>query len=262
MVSAPARTTGRWTLPLFGIAVHHLDAHLVVAEKPPGLLMHRTHPRPQMFFQDLLRRELWDGGPLHVVHRLDRETSGLVVLARDAATAARLSRQFQARQVAKRYLAVVTGRVTDDGAIDLPIGPATASAVRKKRQVAPPDSKTAQSAKTMWRVLDRNADCSLLEVTTEGGRQHQIRVHLAHAGHPLAGDKLYGPDERWHLRFHADGPTPEMTAALGLARHALHASHLAFRHPESGHPLRFDSPLPDDLPFGAPVPLAPERANP
>ncbi|MDH4228556.1 MAG: RluA family pseudouridine synthase [Nitrospirota bacterium] len=230
--------------PLFGLTVHHIDPDLVVVDKPAGVLMHRTHPRPQMFLQDLLGRELWQGGALYVVHRLDRETSGLVALARTPGAAAALGRQFMARRVAKRYLALVHGTVAADGAVDLPIGRAIGSLVRKKQQVHGRDAKTAV---THFRVLERRADLTLLEVTPEGGRLHQIRVHLAALGHPLVGDKLYGPDERWHLRFFAHGSSPEMDAALLLPRHALHASELAFEHPVDSTPLSFASPLPRDI---------------
>lgn len=272
MPDTPRVPEGPWLTPLFGLRIHHMDDWLVVCEKPPGLLMHRTHPRPQGFLQDLLRRELWDAGPLHVVHRLDRETSGLAVLARGAQTAAAMNAQFKGRKVAKRYLAVAEG-ILGDGECGLPIGPASGSVVRKKRWVAPSRVESdiaAKTAKTIWRVLERGPFRTLLEVIPEGGRQHQIRVHLAHAGHPLVGDKLYGPDERWHLRFHSHGPSDAMHAALDLPRHALHASHLAFKHPVDGRPMRFDSPLPDDLHAclhgGGPVPdntvpLAPKRAN-
>lgn len=245
-MTAPAAASAPWRTPLFGLAVHYADPHLLVLDKPAGVLMHRTHPRPQVSLHEMVRREFRvPGDRIAVVHRLDRETSGLVVLARSAAATAALSAAFERRAVQKGYRAIVHGEVADgEGVIDLPVGRAVGSRVRKKQQV---HGAGARPAVTRYRVAARRAGYTLLELRPETGRLHQIRVHLAHLGHPLAGDKLYGPDERWHLRFFEHGWSDEMGAALGLPRHALHASELAFAHPVDSAPLRFTSPLPEDL---------------
>lgn len=208
--------------------------------------MHRTHPRPQVSLHEMVRRELWSHPErIDVVHRLDRETSGLTVLGMVPAASRHLAMQFAGRGVAKRYLAIVTGAMTDgEGEIDLPIGHAVGTLVRKQQAV---HGDKARPAVTRWRVLGRRAGYTLVELTPDTGRLHQIRVHLAHLGHPLLGDKLYGPDPRWHLRFRAHGWTDAMAAALILPRHALHATHLAFDHPQSGERMAFDLPLADDM---------------
>lgn len=235
--------------PLFGLTVHHVDEHLLVVDKPSGVLMHRTHPRPQISLLEMVRREMWDtpgadADRIEVVHRLDRETSGLVVLARTKQAARELSGLFHARQVKKAYRAIVHGRVETGGEMDAPIGRAVGSQVKKKRQINGPDAKPCR---TRFEVLETIGDFTHLQVTPETGRQHQIRIHLAALGHPLLGDKLYGPDERWHLRYRETGWDKNMADALIFPRHALHASELEFIHPVTCAPLHFVSPLPDDM---------------
>ena len=234
------------TTPLYGLPVYWRDGHLIVLEKPAGVLMHRTHPRPQVSLLEMIRRELWqEDSRIDVVHRLDRETSGLVVLSMGRAAARNLSAQFQNRQVTKRYQAIVVGEMRDDaGVIDAPIGNGINTLVRKKQVV---DGEGARAAVTPFRVMDRKPGHTLVELTPETGRLHQIRVHMAHLGHPLLGDKLYGPDERWHLRHRAKGWTAEMATALTFPRHALHAGGLLFRHPHSGERITLNAPLAQDM---------------
>ncbi|MFQ5509374.1 MAG: RluA family pseudouridine synthase [Leptospirillia bacterium] len=253
--------------PLFGLSVRYEDGAILVMEKPAGLLMHRTHPRPQVSFHEMVRRERWNRGDerVDVVHRLDRETSGLVVMGLNLAVTSTLSRAFMQQGVSKSYLAIVCGEVSDDaGVIDLPLGRDAESRVHKKRRVG---GEAARPARTGYRVLGRKAGFSLLEVEPESGRQHQIRVHLAALGHPLVGDKLYGPDERWQLRYTKGGWSAAMAEALFLPRHALHASRLGFSHPENGGYMTFESPLPEDMTAfwehgAAAVPLARGGSNP
>jgi RluA family pseudouridine synthase len=213
---------------LYSLIVHHADAHLIVVEKPAGLLTHLTHPGPGPSLVELVRRE-WTADPdaIAPVHRLDAETSGLVVLGRTPGALRDLGRQFAAGAVRKRYLAVVTGEVGPRaGVIDLPIGADPGGPLRGRQRVGGP---AAREARTRFRVLARRDGYSLLALAPETGRPHQIRVHLAAIGHPVAGDRLYGlPD-------------------LGPGRHALHAAALALYHPADGRPLRFRSRLPADL---------------
>lgn len=224
--------------PLYRLIVHHADAHLIVVEKPAGLLTHLTHPGPGPALVELVRRE-WTQDPdaIAPVHRLDAETSGLVVLGRTPQALRDLGRQFAAGAVQKRYLAVAVGDVRPAaGVIDLPIGPdpgrpdpgrrAADPALRGRQRIGGPG---AREARTRFRVLARRAGFSLLALAPETGRPHQIRVHLAAIGHPVAGDRLYGPP----------GPGP--------GRHALHAAALGFRHPADGGALRFRARLPADL---------------
>lgn len=245
-VSAPAPpATG--VSPLFGLSVHHAGPHLAVVEKPAGVVMHPGHPRPQVSLKEMLRREWWDAPHApHPVHRLDRETSGLVVFGLDPAATRALGRAFEARRVEKRYLALAWGEVAADaGVIDLPLGPAGDRPARQG--VGGPG---ARPARTRFTVRARGRGLTLLALTPETGRRHQLRVHLAALGHPLLGDALYGP-----------GGTPPGDPALAPDRHALHASALAFDHPVTGARLAFHAPLPADLAALADG-LAPVRAAP
>ncbi len=232
--------------PLFGLTVHRRDGALIVLEKPAGVLMHRTHPRPQVSLLEMIRRELWrEADRIDVVHRLDRETSGLVVLAVGKRAARNLSDQFRQRRVSKRYQAIVVGEMADDAdTIDIPIGNGVNTLVRKQQVV---NGENPRPAVTRFKVIDRRGGYTLVELTPRTGRLHQIRVHMAHLGHPLLGDKLYGPDPRWHLRHRAKGWTAGMAAALTFPRHALHATGLAFDHPESAERITVTAPLAADM---------------
>jgi len=217
--------------PLYGLTVHHADAHLIVVEKPAHLLTHLTHPGPGVCLLELVRRE-WRDDPdaIAPVHRLDAETSGLAVLGRTREALRDLGRQFAAGVVRKRYLAVAVGEVGPDaGVIELAIGPdpqGPGATVRGHQRIGGPG---AREARTRFRVLARRDGHSLLSLAPETGRPHQIRVHLAAIGHPVAGDRLYGRGEP------------------GPGRHALHAAALTLTHPADGRPLRFRCRLPDDL---------------
>ncbi len=159
-----------------------------------------------------------------IVHRLDRDTSGVIVLARDAESHRHLSIQFQDRQVKKRYEAIVMGEPTDDeGLIDVPI---------RKDMEHPPlqrvDPVQGKSSVTAWRVLDRAGDRTRLSLTPRTGRSHQLRLHLKHIGHPILGDDLYAPPK-----------------ALAMApRLCLHATMLAFTHPGTNDAVSFECAAP------------------
>jgi RluA family pseudouridine synthase len=219
--------------PLFGLAVHHADPHLVVVDKPAGVVMHPGHPRPQVSLREMLRRELWASAQApDPVHRLDRQTSGLVAFALDSAAVRALGRAFEARRVEKGYIALVWGEPADDsGTIDLPLGPGGDRPARMR--VGGPG---ARPARTHYTVRARGRGVALLELTPETGRRHQLRVHLAAIGHPILGDALYGP-----------GGAPAGAPALAPGRHALHAASLAFEHPDTGAWTAFRADLPGDM---------------
>src|SRR6185295_18737676 len=203
------------------------DAAILVVDKPAGLVVHPGNGnRVGTLLNALLHhapalRELPRAG---IVHRLDKDTSGLMVVAKSEAAQLSLVRQLQARTVKRTYLAVVRGVVGAAGKVDAPIG---RHPVQRTRMAVVPGGKPAV---THYRVRRRFARHTLLECDLETGRTHQIRVHLASIGHPIEGDPVYaGRGERL------------------LGRQALHAWKLAFDHPRTGCAARFESPMPADI---------------
>jgi len=198
------------------------DARLLVLEKPAGLL---AVPGRGPDLQDCLTARVQRVIPTAlVVHRLDRDTSGLMIMALDPAAHRELGRQFEARTVRKAYRCVVRGvTATDEGLIDLPIG---------RDPLRPPryriDETTGRPSQTRWRTLSRRNDRTRLEVEPITGRSHQIRLHLATLGHPILGDPLY-----------ADAETHSLAPRL-----LLHATMLAIAHPADGRPVAWQSPCP------------------
>lgn len=210
------------------------DADIIVLDKPTGLVVHPgAGVRSGTLVNALIHhfpdiRGLSDDERPGIVHRLDKETSGLMVVARNLRAAEELKRQFKDRDVKKVYLALVWGRMpTASGRYDRPIGRHPKHGQRMSVR-----TKTPRTALTEYQVRREYRDLSLLEVRPHTGRTHQIRVHLSAAGHPLAGDGRYGPGRNPNRRF---------------PRLFLHAQRLSFRHPATGAPLEFVSPLPPDL---------------
>jgi 23S rRNA pseudouridine1911/1915/1917 synthase len=187
-----------------------------------------------------------------LVNRLDRETSGTVLVARSAETASRLGAMTMQRQIHKYYLALVAGRVAEEhGVIDQPLGRLGISdenPIWLRRGVIAADDpqgrKSAPARSEFWRVA-AGETMSLLRLQAHTGRLHQLRVHLAHIGHPVIGDKIYGPDPNLYLKFIAEGWTEEHARMLGLERHALHAHELSFVW--DGEERTFIAPLPEDM---------------
>ncbi len=231
-----------------GVTVLFEDADALAVDKPAG---QPVHPSGRHLSGTLIQEihALHAGGerlsvPIRLCHRLDRETSGVVLLAKGERAHRGIRKQFDRRTIEKRYLALVHGSPEhDSGAIELPLGPAHASRVRMKIAV----QEGGQPARTDWQVVERRRDLALLCCTPITGRQHQIRVHLAAIGHPIVGDKLYGPDDELFLRNarHELGPTDLET--LLLPRHALHSHQLTWLSPTTGNPCSATSPLPPDL---------------
>ena len=226
------------------LRVVHEDPSLVVVDKPAGLVVHPGAGAPSGTLVNALLAHVRDlsgvGGVLRpgIVHRLDRGTSGLLVVAKDDATHRALARQFASRTVEKEYLALVLGGPPRaEGEIDKPIG---RDPVRRQRMSV--RTPRAREARTSWRVEQRFDGAALLRVRIHTGRTHQIRVHLAAIGHPVAGDALYGG-----TRTPASRRAAARQALVSLARPALHSARLAFTHPATGERLTFEAPLPDDL---------------
>ena len=226
------------------IVVVYEDAHLVVVNKPAGLVVHPGAGTSRGTLVNALLRHVRDlsgvGGVLRpgIVHRLDRGTSGLLVVAKDDETHRSLARQFAGRTVEKEYAALVLGApARAAGEVDAPIGRDPVH--RQKMSVRAPRGR---EARTSWRVEERFDGAALLRVRIHTGRTHQIRVHLASVGHPVAGDAVYGGTRPPSSRRAA-----ARDALLALDRPALHAARLAFNHPASGERLTFEAPLPPDL---------------
>ncbi len=209
------------------LVVVHEDDEVIVIDKPAGLVVHPGSGKWEGTMLNALlhhapaTRSLPRAG---IVHRLDKDTSGLLVVAKTEASQASLVRQLQARTVKRTYLAVARGRVARDGKVDAPIG---RHPVQRTRMAVVAKGKPAV---THYRVRERFAAHTLLECGLETGRTHQIRVHLASIGHPLEGDAVYA------------GRGPKI-----FPRQALHAWKLAFIHPVSGEAVAFESPLPEDM---------------
>jgi 23S rRNA pseudouridine1911/1915/1917 synthase len=207
------------------------DAALLVVDKPAGVVV---HPAPGhehgTLVQGLLSRGIAGGHESRpgIVHRLDRDTSGLLIVARTPDAHRRLVSQMARREIARRYVALLAGALPqDEGTIDAPLG----RHVRDRKRMSIHTTRPHRAV-THFVVRERLPGYTLLDVRLETGRTHQIRVHFAALGYPVAGDTTYG--DRAHR-------------PAGLARQFLHAAHLEFAHPLSGAPLSFDAPLPADL---------------
>jgi 23S rRNA pseudouridine1911/1915/1917 synthase len=231
------------------LAILYEDESALAVDKPPMLAV---HPGGRHLSGTLIQRvhahyglrgSPREGRP-RLCHRIDRETSGVVLIGKDPRAHSALMGQFERREVEKEYLAIVRGVPSEEGGtIDLPLAPARASRIGLKMAVALDGSPS----RTDWSVVSRHRDCALIACRPTTGRQHQIRVHMDAIGHPLVGDKLYGVDERLFQR-HLDGPlSADDLRTLELPRHALHSHRLAFLSPRSRQRIEVVSPLAPDL---------------
>jgi 23S rRNA pseudouridine1911/1915/1917 synthase len=229
-------------------AVVHDDGALVVVDKPAGLPVHPTARYAANTFTAAAKAR-FPGRKIDPAHRLDRETSGLLACGGAPEWTSRLKRDFAHGKVAKTYLALAAGSPPADRfAVDAPLALTGRSAVRVRMHVA----AEGLPSSTEFEVLGRRAapdgtPVVLLACRPRTGRQHQIRAHLHHAGLPMVGDKIYGPDELIFDRFTRRALTEEDRALLRLPRHALHAWRLALPHPRTREPVSLEVPLPDDL---------------
>ena len=218
------------------------DEHLLVVDKPAGLVV---HPAAGNFDGTLVNALLHHcagklsgiGGVARpgIVHRIDKDTSGLLVVAKTDVAHEGLAKQFAAHSIDRRYLAIVSGvPKSKDGVVDAPL--ARSAANRKK--IAIVEGGRGKRAVTRWRCLKVLKDAALVECRLETGRTHQVRVHMASIGHPLTGDPVYGRAGRTHGK---------LLKELGFHRQALHAAELGFTHPVTSLRLSFSSPMPPDM---------------
>ncbi len=262
----------------FNFRILFEDEDLLVLDKPGNL---PVHPAGRYFFNSLLmhlRTHGHAGKPgadtqYYLVHRLDKETSGVLVLTKSKHTATHIIDQFADRLTSKRYYAIVNGHAADSFKVDRPMKKATDSPIELKMALLTKEEERAGvegvTSSTEFRTLKRitidsshpnysrfepsthlghDLKFSLVECFPKTGRQHQLRVHLESVGHPIVGDKLYGlPDLDSYNYFETKSLSPEALARLIILRHALHSSYLSFKHPITGRLAEFHSPLPAEL---------------
>ena len=222
----------------------------IVVNKPAPLLVHPSKPSPVRTLWDelnaLLAYEVHTGGRLSIITRLDRETSGVVLIAKHHEMAREFSLLMQRRKFTKTYAALVWGWPEDDTfTINVPLlrqGEVQPSSIWLKRMVHSTGQKSETRVTVARRFRHEGKRFSFLTLQPITGRMHQLRVHLSHVGFPIVGDKIYGPDEHCYLQFIEDGWTPQLAARLLLPRHALHAC--ALELPDWGK--RWEAPEVDD----------------
>ncbi len=241
-------TEGQAPLPVL-----YEDAHLLVIDKPPLVTVHPTARYHQNTVIKRLQAER-PGEFLALIHRLDRETSGILLLARSLDAERAFKRKLEERSlsqqsdeqrgVEKIYLALTRG-VPPNGLVDVPMETDIDNPLRVKMRIASPGS--GLDARTSLTVRETRGGYALVECALHTGRQHQIRLHLSHLGCPVVGDKLYGPDERLLARAADDELSEEDLALLELPHHALHAHVYRMLHAVTGEPLEVIAPMPHDL---------------
>lgn len=209
------------------INVLYEDDDLLIINKQPGIIVHPTKGHPYHTIANGLMKYMQDTGQefkVRFANRIDMDTSGIVICAKNANCQDSISNQMKGQDVVKKYVAIVHGRVEDDCVINLPVGRPDELSIRRCVM------EEGKDATTIVKVLEAFDDYSLLELTIMTGRTHQIRVHLSHIGHPIIGDALY------------EGEAPGL-----IERQALHAYHIEFIHPMTEERLTIEAPYPDDM---------------
>jgi 23S rRNA pseudouridine1911/1915/1917 synthase len=226
------------------------DEHVLVLDKPAGLVVHPgagvqsgTLVNALLHHAPGIARVGGEGRP-GIVHRLDRDTSGLLVVAKTEDAYQALVEALRERTVTRVYTALVWGDPGPaSGTIELPIG----RDPKDRKRMAVVRGPAGKLARTRWKVLERYGLATLLQARLDTGRTHQIRVHLAHLGHPVVGDATYGGGAKKALSLPPADRRLATQLVMELGRQALHAATLEFRHPTRGEPMRFRAPLPNDL---------------
>jgi len=248
--AAPATLTLRLPAPApahnvaqdLGLIIAYEDEHLLVIDKPAGMVVHPAAGNADGTLVNALLHHCAGqlsgiGGVARpgIVHRIDKDTSGLIVAAKHDKAHEGLARQFAAHSIERRYLALATGRpMPANGTVDAALG---RSATNRKKMAVVPEGR-GKHAITHYRTIEALTGATLIECRLETGRTHQVRVHMAHIGHPLVGDPVYGRSRK---------PLSDVLKARGFMRQALHAAHLGFIHPVTGNKIALDSELPQDM---------------
>ena len=225
-----------------GIRILWQDGGVMAVYKPGNLPMHENGPYRKNTFAALLIESV--GPEWAALHRLDRETSGIVLCSTGLTTRQQLSDDWASRKVHKEYLAIVHGSTAEDSwEVDGPIGDLVESKIRIKKWVVP----DGLDALTHFHTEARSATHTLVRAFPKTGRTNQIRIHSAFSGHHLVGDKTYHPDEEVFLEYFERGNTANVQKKTGFVRLCLHATRLRFMHPETKKEVEIDSPLPEDM---------------
>ncbi len=229
-----------WTAEAISLDIVYEDEHLLVINKPAGLVVHPAAGHADGTLVNALLNyapEVENLPRAGIVHRLDKDTSGIMVVARSLIAHTSLVDQLQSRTMGREYEAIIVGTITGGATVDAPIGRHPRE--RKKMAVVP----TGKPAVTHYRLVERFAAHTHVRCKLESGRTHQIRVHMAHVKHPLVGDPMYGG----RLRL-PKGTTEELREALSaFHRQALHARQLTLEHPETGEVMSWEVPIPEDM---------------
>ncbi|MFA6409925.1 MAG: 23S rRNA pseudouridine(1911/1915/1917) synthase RluD [Gammaproteobacteria bacterium] len=243
-INATVTSKENWQAQDLKLDVIYEDADILVINKPIGLVVHPAHGN---YDNTLLNALLYYAPELAsvpragIIHRLDKDTSGLLLVARNLESHTKLTRLLKDHNIEREYEAIVVGVMTSGGTVDAPIGRNPHK--RLQMAVLEDSDEETKEAVTHYRVLERFSAHTRVKLQLETGRTHQIRVHLAHIGYPIVGDKTYGG----RMKLPTGASAKLIETLRSFPRQALHACRLSFKHPRTGKKVEFKSPIPEDI---------------